>query len=522
MFNAPERSFYTPCWGKITKKMVDPITFSCPVNIAFLPRIEDCSFETTCLAQAHPRIPGNDHHNIKSRSTDQRISSPSAIIRTTSSATSPVPKPLQPSARDRSPLYSPSPPNNNARRTNTPVANTTKEKTLQAKNKTAESIWATPFGEDESTWTTPFGEDEKKQDTSIAPPERNVEKLDPNMVFASFEPSAFKDLDAVNNDSFSDFQDSVPPRRVKDATSDRNSKPGPKSLPPPNDGHKRKKKKKSGNSSNNNDPAGKIKNSLGAFFNMASQKTAISTVEADNQSLSSKSLTSRSVHDRSLAERSKAEQKLLDAAQKLHEGDEPHNGIPSTRCRKSRVVRLNDANRSLTMRSINELSFEGFSCSSEGKNNNSGSRNGGGDESLLSRSLNLLPSEEKDGGHDADARSISQRSTSNRSKKENQLAEIVKSPYREKQKLIIKEDSKEDLEDDDEDEDDDIKSITMGEVMGIVIEKKLWFKDGHEEFEIPYPTNSMYDDLFWTEEELGDFRYAAFLEEAGLDVDEYM
>lgn len=356
---------------------------------------------------------------------------------------------------------------------------------------------------EESAWAPPFGDDEKKQDPSITTPARNVKTLSPNMVFASFELSPSKYLDdsfsespsKFLDDSFSDFEDSMPHRRVKDARS-----PAPRSSPP---------------------SGGKIKNSLGAFLKMASQEIAVAAVEADNQSFSSKSLSSRSVADRSHAERSKAEQKLFDATQKLHDGDESsHAGSPSSRSRRSRVVRRSDSNRSLTMRPIDELSLADFSAASSLEKNNGSGSNGSGHDLLLSNFTNILPAEEEDRDHDADGRSLSQRSTSERSNKENKVAEVVKSPWREKQKLIIKEDSKEDLED--EDEDDDIESITMEEVVAIVIQKKLWFKDGHEEFEIPYPTNSMYDDLFWTEDELGDFRYAAFLEDAGLDVDEYM
>ena len=55
-----------------------------------------------------------------------------------------------------------------------------------------------------------------------------------------------------------------------------------------------------------------------------------------------------------------------------------------------------------------------------------------------------------------------------------------------------------------------------------MVEKKLRFKDEHDIVEIPRLTDSMYDDLFFTNEELADFRYEAFLEENGLDVDEYM
>lgn len=71
-----------------------------------------------------------------------------------------------------------------------------------------------------------------------------------------------------------------------------------------------------------------------------------------------------------------------------------------------------------------------------------------------------------------------------------------------------------------DEKDDDEKSLTLEDVERI--EKKFQIKEGHEMFEIERITNSMYDDLFYGSEELADFRYEAFLEEAGLDVDEYM
>ncbi|KAL3912433.1 MAG: hypothetical protein SGILL_006883 [Bacillariaceae sp.] len=53
-------------------------------------------------------------------------------------------------------------------------------------------------------------------------------------------------------------------------------------------------------------------------------------------------------------------------------------------------------------------------------------------------------------------------------------------------------------------------------------EKKLRFRDEHSEKYISKElTNSMYDELFWTAEELAEFRYEAFMEEAGLDVNDF-
>jgi hypothetical protein len=68
--------------------------------------------------------------------------------------------------------------------------------------------------------------------------------------------------------------------------------------------------------------------------------------------------------------------------------------------------------------------------------------------------------------------------------------------------------------------DDDEQSLDMGNVGPV--DKKLRFKDGHSEREVPELTDSMFDDLFYTSEELADFRYEAFMEEAGLDINEFM
>ena len=58
----------TYSWEKVTKKHVDPITFSCTVDVAFVPRIEDCSYETTCFAMSHPRF-GDRTTNGKTKPT---------------------------------------------------------------------------------------------------------------------------------------------------------------------------------------------------------------------------------------------------------------------------------------------------------------------------------------------------------------------------------------------------------------------------------------------------------------------
>jgi hypothetical protein len=72
------------------------------------------------------------------------------------------------------------------------------------------------------------------------------------------------------------------------------------------------------------------------------------------------------------------------------------------------------------------------------------------------------------------------------------------------------------------DEDEDETSLTLDEIGKPEVKKFRIDEECNEQFEIPYLTNSMYDDLFYGSEELADFRYEAFLEEVGLDINEYM
>ena len=73
-----------------------------------------------------------------------------------------------------------------------------------------------------------------------------------------------------------------------------------------------------------------------------------------------------------------------------------------------------------------------------------------------------------------------------------------------------------------------LKSILKKESSGESTKKarKLEIKDGHDIQEMPTLDDKEWyrdwDDIWYSEEELADMRYEAFLEEAGLDVGEYM
>jgi hypothetical protein len=497
------------------------------VNIALMPRIEDCFYETTCLAHAHPRIPhgdGDDDHNQKQKqnnnarsSSDQkRTAATTTATTTTISATTntstnapSVPKPLQPSARDRNPYFSPltTPNNNNARRTThgTPAVNS---------NPAPGSSPPPPNDGRKNNNSNNNNTDNNNKDNGKI---RNslgafLKMVSQNTAIAAVEAEADNDNQSISSKSLSS-------RSVANRSHAERSK---------------------------------------AEQKLAEKTQTIHQGDDPPYILSPNSMRRRLGHVRQ---------------KRGGGGGDASNSFSNS----------NNQSLLFNMRSINELSLADFSESNDEKkqnhspttpnSNGNGSNNGNGngpdnDSGLLSSFLNQIPSpaakqqqqqqqQENNGSHghhdadiananDNDARtvmngstltshltSLSKRSTADESQMEKKkLADIVKSsPHWEKQKLIIKkEDSKEDYLDD-EDEDDDIHSLTMEQVAGIdiddigidiEIEKKLRFTDGHQEFEIPYPTNSMYDDLFWTEDELADFRYTAFLEEAGLDVDEYM
>lgn len=45
-------------WKKVTRRRVDPVTFACHVDVTHVPRIEDCSYETTNWGISQPRFGG--------------------------------------------------------------------------------------------------------------------------------------------------------------------------------------------------------------------------------------------------------------------------------------------------------------------------------------------------------------------------------------------------------------------------------------------------------------------------------
>lgn len=408
------QNHFTDSWEKVTKKIVDPITFCCTPNVAFVPRIEDCSYETNCFAISHPRF-----CNEKGSKSRRRSSSKSSLSRS-------------------------------------------KSKNQEAQPPMEDTTW-TPM---DFTTGTPIRENKK---------------------------TVFKSLESNNAGIPSMFASA------------------PMASPPT---RRRGSKKKS---SLKNSPTSTKPKSLGTFF---SKSTAEKMQEIDSMSISSRSMNSRSVADRSHSERSKSEEYLAKKAKQRRAGN--NGSSAKNTAGATRYLKRRDSKESLGMQSIDELIIFDFEkpeiepAGILGAFLQNAEPEDDGDE-LVADHRSVMS------GSTMGSKSISALSKAELSRHEKRLKGKPKdcpfgglSTFLENSTQSFPEqDTKQEQEAKEEE-----KSLTLEDVGPV--EKKFRFKEGHEEREIPRLTDSMYDDVFYTSEELADFRYEAFLEEAGLDVDEYM
>jgi hypothetical protein len=275
------------------------------------------------------------------------------------------------------------------------------------------------------------------------------------------------------------------------------------------------------------------------------------TAGLDHKSIGScRSMASMSVSDRSYAERSKAEESLARQAKERR----------TAKSRKKVAGKLNgplyQVGHGMAITSINEMSitdFSGHLCTSKSTPTNpspvKSSKKNASLDGFLSKQDAIAESTNDGKKHDrnaADAASIVSASTlgsksvSARSKAEQSGSE---KKMRRRKKFAMGETL---TEEDDEDTDENDQRVNSSGINGFVqektekgnislddsldlkdavvprVEKNLRFRDGHSEKYISQEiTHSMYDDLFYTSEELAEFRYEAFMEEAGLDINEF-
>eukprot|EP00538_Stauroneis_constricta_P006871 CAMPEP_0119555460 /NCGR_PEP_ID=MMETSP1352-20130426/7664_1 /TAXON_ID=265584 /ORGANISM="Stauroneis constricta, Strain CCMP1120" /LENGTH=425 /DNA_ID=CAMNT_0007602223 /DNA_START=135 /DNA_END=1412 /DNA_ORIENTATION=+ len=300
----------------------------------------------------------------------------------------------------------------------------------------------------------------------------------------------------------------------------------------------KRRQSSSNNSNNNGNGKGSTASSLGEFFVKDKIRTftklAENGADADNHSISSRSMSSRSIADRSLAERSKAEESLKQraknkskraaASKKPSKASSSSSSVSSTSS-KSNTNSVTTTTKS-RLRKTDVTSAASIAMHSIDEDSNYEDDD---DEEVDVTSTKLgkffhsnsVPEHSVTDAAAADMRSVASASTLGSSKSVSKLsqAELSRSERRLKDKeiskLMRKQPSKGVLKTTTKD-DDDNRSLTLKDV------KELRFNEEHDYCEVPELTNSMYDDLFYTEEELADFRYEAFMEEAGLDVNEYM
>jgi hypothetical protein len=322
-------------------------------------------------------------------------------------------------------------------------------------------------------------------------------------------------------------------------------------LATPRASSNKKKKKKKRNKSSDGDSGG----SLGAFLQrdkiekmkedaVAAVAARILGVDDDHRSVGSRSIGSRSVSDRSYAERSKAEESL---AKKTKE----------RRSKRGKDIHGVD-DRSLAMMSIDETSVD--DCMNEGGPTKPTTYSpspapppppaaaaGQHRTSFLglfltqkgitdtSSSEDDVTTKDDNGDSGRDLESVMSASTlgsksnvSALSKAEQSIAEtnlkggkrIQNSSAEKETDVDVKNDYNDDVNNPTSVEDDLGSSLNMEDIGPVV--KQLRFRDeDSERYFSQELTDSMYGDLFWTEEELAEMRYEAFLEEIGLDVNEY-
>jgi hypothetical protein len=281
----------------------------------------------------------------------------------------------------------------------------------------------------------------------------------------------------------------------------------------------------------------------------------------DQKSIGScRSMASMSVSDRSYAERSKTEESLARRT-KERQAVEARNKVDG-----NFAGSLIHEDQGMTIMSIDEMSttdFSGHARTSKSSTHTTLSpeklsKNASLDGFLSKQQQDPIPESTNDGSNHqrdtADAVSVVSASTlgcisvSARSKAEQSASEKKMRQKRKKKKKKELATGKTLTEEEEEDDADIINdqmiipcdtnghveeetgegnnclddSLDLVDVVVPRVEKNLRFRDGHSERYISQEiTNSMYDDLFYTSEELAEFRYEAFMEEAGLDINEF-
>ena len=279
-------------------------------------------------------------------------------------------------------------------------------------------------------------------------------------------------------------------------------------------------------------------------------RAAIHDLDTDNQSVGSRSIASRSVADISYSEMSEREEKLKSKSHVMERRksfEKQQNGGG-----KSMFGQPNsNSTKEKDMISIDESSVTDFSTTKENKNakvNKSPTKTTTKKNSLGNFFLQHEEEEEVDDfAYVNCAKSVASASTlgtksigAEQSKAEKKLKDKSASTHATRSQRRSSQgeggmlssflEGNENISEEGEEAQEE-KSIKVERMIKSAMATKdakkkkmqqLTFNEGgHDCLEIPFPTDSMYDDLFYTEDELAEFRYEAFLEECGLDAEEF-
>jgi hypothetical protein len=452
-------------WQKITRKTVDPITFYCIPNVEHAPRIEDCSYETTGMAWSEPRIPLDPDLFPKKKKNGS--SRPSLGAKKSSS------KKLTPT--DFAPWESSSSSHHGS-------SHDKMDKKSSSSHSKSRPKYLRSASENSSKTSVTSTKSSSSSNTHRRSSSSHIPASPASTSSSSDKKKSKKKL--------SETRSSVQDLKSKFGGAQSSSKSTGESRASFQDSKaKFEAALKKSETSPNRIIDGDAKPTLGSFLKTMADDAAKSKTPSamgDEHSIGSRSLASLSIADRSNAEMSKSEKQLFNKSKHHKPKRKPRTGGGDGSSSSS--------NQKQEMGALNKF----FNASTIAE----------GDENLMDDTMEIEVSDAHSvmSGSTLGTKSITERSIAERSANETRLKNRPKGSGRAGGPLNAFMEVSE-------------RSLSLDDIGPVV--KKLRFQEGHEVREIPYPTASMYEDLFWDEDELAEFRYEAFMEEAGLDINDF-
>lgn len=451
-------------WEKVTKRMVDPITFSYRVHVTYVPRIEDCAHETTDIALSRPRFGGNVVNSQDANTSPTNTGNGRSNGKVTSSF---VRKPIKATVSD-----------DLAWKPRSFPANKNQQSSVPESPKPSKSA------------SLPVGFSPRKKLSPRPLPIKSPGKVSSPIKSPGKLPSQIKSPGKLASPIKSPGKLAQAKVKPNASVPSLFASATPSGYRPPKSPVK--------------DRVAKNVGSLGAFFSQSAVRKSLA-VDSDNHSVGSRSIGSRSVSERSNAERSKAEERIR------HRKNE-----------KKRIASGVSSRSGESMMSIDERTTQQFSPKAP---------SGTLGKFLDEKSTHSAVSKKDDDDNKSvmssstmGSKSITLRSNADRSKNEKKLKSAFRpSSVKETKSRTIVSPSKGGKRSSLQIK--PLKSILKKAGAPSKKSRKVQVSDDVDVTDFPKLDDDEYykdwDDIWYTEEELGDMRYEAFLEEAGLDIDEF-